>query len=206
MLLAAVLLGSASTFAQTFTVGNVSFKMVPVEGGTFTMGDKNRIPTGRDLPAHQVTLSSFSIGQTEVTQELWNAVMGSNPSKFFGDKLPVVNVNWNDCQVFIEKLNVLTGKNFRLPTEAEWEYAARGGKQSQGFEFSGSSTLSDVAWYYENSGDNHLDEANWSSNNLTPNNCRTHTVATKSPNELGLHDMSGNVLEWCQDWDGAWEG
>ena len=132
-----------------------------------------------------MTLSSFAIGQTEVTQELWQAVMGSNPSNFKGAKLPVECVSWNDCQTFIEKLNQLTGKKFRLPTEAEWEYAARGGKNSKGYKYAGSNTIDDVAWYTNNSGS------------------QTHEVATKSPNELGLYDMSGNVWEWCQDWYGS---
>ena len=110
--------------------------------------------------------------------------MGSNPSYWKGPKLPVEYVSWYDCQEFIKKLNALTGQNFRLPTEAEWEYAARGGSKSQGYEYSGSNNLDDVAWYDSNSGD------------------KTHDVATKKPNELGLFDMSGNVLEWCQDWYG----
>ena len=169
---------------QTFTVKGVSFKMVSVAGGTFTMGATSE--QGRDVyddekPAHKVTLSSFAIGQTEVTQELWEAVMGSNPSNFKGAKRPVEEVSWNDCQAFITKLNQLTGKKFRLPTEAEWEYAARGGKSSKGYKYAGSNTIDEVAWY-NNSGD------------------QTHDVATKKPNELGLYDMSGNVREWCQDW------
>ena len=141
-----------------------------------------------EKPAHRVTLNSFSIGQTEVTQELWEAVMGSNPSKFKGAKLPVEQVSWNDCQEFIKKLNALTGQHFRLPTEAEWEYAARGGSKSQGYKYSGSNNLGDVAWYDDddNSGD------------------KTHDVATKQPNELGLYDMSGNVYEWCLDWYGSY--
>ena len=110
--------------------------------------------------------------------------MGENPSKHKGDNLPVEQVSWNDCQEFIKKLNALTGKNFRLPTEAEWEYAARGGNKSRGYKYSGSNNIDDVAWYYGNSG------------------AETHPVKSKQPNELGIYDMSGNVDEWCQDWYG----
>lgn len=175
---------SSSSDGQTYTVNGVSFKMIPVAGGTFQMGssDDDSGAYDNEKPRHQVTLSSFSIGETEVTQELWQAVMGSNPSYFKGNKLPVEKVSWNDCQTFITKLNELTGKTFRLPTEAEWEYAARGGNQSKGYTYSGSNTIGDVAWYYSNS------------------SSTTHAVATKAPNELGIYDMSGNVLEWCQDW------
>ena len=182
----------------TYTVGGVSFKMVAVEGGTFTMGatpEQGSDVYDSEKPAHQVTLSSYSIGQTEVTQELWRAVMGRNPSLFTGNlQRPVENVSWNDCQTFINKLNQMTGKNFRLPTEAEWEYAARGGNRSQGYKYAGSNAIGDVAWYYDNScalGSNHPDYG-------------THAVATKAPNELGLYDMSGNLLEWCQDWYGSY--
>ena len=170
---------------RSFTVGGVTFKMIAVEGGTFTMGGTSE--QGDDAydwekPTHSVTLSSYRIGETEVTQALWQAVMGSNPSHFSGSQKPVEQVSWNDCQDFIRRLNALTGENFRLPTEAEWEYAARGGKKSWGYKYSGSNTIGNVAWYDDNSGS------------------QTHNVATKSPNELGLYDMSGNVWEWCQDW------
>lgn len=175
---------------QTFTVNGVSFKMVGVEGGTFTMGATSEQgtsdPYDDEYPTHSVTLSNFSIGETEVTQELWQAVMGSNPSYFKGSNKPVEYVSWNDCQTFISRLNSLTGKNFRLPTEAEWEYAARGGNKSRGYKYAGSNTLSDVAWYSDNS------------------SSTTHDVKGKQPNELGLYDMSGNVYEWCQDWFGTY--
>jgi len=175
---------------QTFTVNGVSFKMVGVEGGTFTMGATSEQgtsdPYDDEYPTHSVTLSDFAIGETEVTQELWQAVMGSNPSSFSGTNLPVEEVSWNDCQTFITKLNQLTGKNFRLPTEAEWEYAARGGNKSKGYKYAGSNTLSDVAWYGDNS------------------SSKTHPVQQKQANELGLYDMSGNVYEWCQDWFGGY--
>jgi formylglycine-generating enzyme required for sulfatase activity len=171
---------------RTFTVGGVTFKMIYVEGGTFTMGATSEQGDDADSdekPTHSVTLSSYSIGETEVTQALWQAVMGSNPSYFSGSNKPVEEVSWDDCQDFIRKLNALTGENFRLPTEAEWEYAARGGNKSRGYKYAGSNNIDNVAWYSDNSGS------------------QTHNVATKSPNELGLYDMSGNVWEWCQDWD-----
>ena len=163
----------------TYEVDGVAFNMVVVEGGVFKMGST---VSDDEKPIHEVKLKSFSIGQTEVTQELWETVMGTNSSNWKGLKLPVENVSWNDCQTFITKLNALTGQQFRLPTEAEWEYAARGGSQSKGYTYSGSDNLGDVAWYSSNSGS------------------KTHEVATKSPNELGIYDMTGNVCEWCQDW------
>ena len=179
-----------------FTVNGVSFNMIEVEGGTFTMGgtaEQGSDAKSNELPTHQVSLSSYSIGQTEVTQELWLAVMGTNPSEFTGDlQRPVENVSWNDCQTFITKLNQLTGMNFRLPTEAEWEYAARGGNRSQSYKYAGSNTASPVAWYSANAYDVGNDSPDYG----------THTVATKAPNELALYDMSGNVWEWCQDWYG----
>jgi len=173
---------------ETFTVNGVAFKMVKVAGGTFQMGatsEQGSDAYDDEYPVHSVTLSDYYIGQTQVTQELWEAVMGSNPSDFTGDnQRPVENVSWNDCQEFIKKLNRLTGKNFRLPTEAEWEYAARGGNKSKGYKYSGSNDADAVAWWCDNSGS------------------KTHPVAQKQSNELGLYDMSGNVWEWCQDWYG----
>ncbi len=178
----------------TYTVNGVSFKMVKVEGGTFTMGatvEQDSDARNNEKPAHLVTVSNFSIGQTEVTQELWQAVMGSNPSYFTGDlQRPVERISWDDCQTFIAKLNILTGRNFRLPTEAEWEFAARGGSNSQGFKFGGSDIIDQVAWFRDNS---------FALGSGNPE-YGTHTVTTKAPNELGLYDMSGNVWEWCQDW------
>ena len=174
---------------NAITVNGVTFNMVLVEGGTFTIGSPaTQVGSSTmERPQHEVTLSSFKIGQTEVTQELWEAVMGHNPSGFKGDpQRPVENVSWEDCQVFIDSLNALTGKHFRLPTEAEWEFAARGGNQSKGYTFAGSNTAKDVAWYSTNS------------------NGTTHPVAQKLPNELGLYDMSGNVSEWCSDWYAAY--
>ena len=170
---------------ETITVNGVSFTMIKVEGGTFQMGatsEQGDNAYDDEYPVHSVTLSDYYIGETEVTQELWQAVMGSKPSKFKGSQRPVERVSWKDCQEFITRLNQLTGKNFRLPTEAEWEYAARGGNNSQGYKYSGSNTIGNVAWYDDNS------------------NSRTHDVKTKTPNELGIYDMSGNVREWCQDW------
>lgn len=172
---------------RTFTVKGVQFTMVAVEGGTFTMGataEQGSDVLDRETPTHQVTLSTYYIGETEVTQALWKAVMGKNPSEHKGNNHPVEQVSWNDCQMFINKLNALTGKNFRLPTEAEWEYAARGGKKSRGYKYSGSNNIDDVAWYNKNS------------------EYRTHPVKAKQANELGIYDMTGNVGEWCQDWYG----
>ncbi|MBR5086739.1 MAG: SUMF1/EgtB/PvdO family nonheme iron enzyme [Muribaculaceae bacterium] len=179
---------SGSDAVQTFTVNGVSFKMIKVEGGTFTMGDKDdNIEAFNSRPAHQVTLSTFLIGQTEVTQELWEAVLDRKPSVDRGDKQPVESVNYYDCMNFLMKLNELTGMHFRLPFEAEWEYAARGGNLSKGFLYSGSDDLLQVGWFYDNSG------------NPVP---RHKPVASKAPNELGIYDMSGNVFEWCMDWLG----
>ena len=167
----------------------ISIDMVRVEAGTFTMGATAEMknPDVDEKPTHRVTLiNDYYIGKYEVTQALWQTVMGNNPSYFKGDNLPVEQVSWKDCKKFLSKLNRITGKMFRLPTEAEWEYAARGGNKSRGYQYSGSNNLSDVAWYSDNSGS------------------KTHAVGIKQPNELGIYDMSGNVWEWCQNWYGAY--
>ena len=179
---------SSSPSGNTITIpvkDGVSIEMVKVEAGSFDMGatPEMQSPYDDEKPVHRVTLTNnYYIGKYEVTQALWQTVMGSNPSRFKGDILPVESVSWNDCQDFISKLNSLTGKRFRLPTEAEWEYAARGGKKNRGCQYSGSNTLGEAAWYTDNSGP------------------KTHAVGTKQPNELGIYDMAGNVWEWCQDW------
>ena len=159
--------------------------MVYVAGGTFLMGATSEQGSGAyddEKPAHRMIINGYYIGKYEVTQKLWKAVMDNNPSNFKGDNLPVENVSWNDVQEFLRKLNAMTGKRYRLPTEAEWEFAARGGNNSRGHKYSGSDNIGSVAWYGNNSGN------------------RTHVVGTKSSNELGIYDMSGNVREWCQDW------
>lgn len=166
-----------------FNVNGVEFKMIRVEGGEFMMGGGyvDRFHSGE---RHLVSLDSYFIGETEVTQALWVAVMGKNPTLYSDDRTPdrpVGYVSWKDCQKFIKRLNKLTGKQFRLPTEAEWEYAARGGNRSQGYKYSGSNNLDDVGWYNDGNYD-------------------LHPVAQKQSNELGLYDMSGNVKEWCSDW------
>ena len=172
---------------EEFTVNGVTFKMIAVKGGTFQMGatsEQGDDAWEQEKPVHLVTLDSYKIGETEVTQALWKAVMDNNPSWFEGDDLPVERVSWDDCQEFIKKLNTLTSKQFCLPTEAEWEYACRGGNKSKGYKYSGSNNMDDVAWYWANSSK------------------KLHPVAIKHPNELGIYDMSGNVWEWCQDWYG----
>ena len=188
---------------ETINVKGVSFDMILVEGGTFWMGaqktnykGKNYYPNISDsqLPVHEETVGSFYIGETEVTQALWQAVMGSLPRNLLSNKkdrgpqCPVCHVTWEECQTFIDKLNTLTGRKFRLPTEEEWEFAARGGKKSRGYQLSGSNKRDEVGWNYGNS------------------KRKVHDVKTKAPNELGLYDMSGNVKEctssyWREDYN-----
>ncbi len=162
-------------------IQNLVDNMVYVEGGSFLMGRESEGDFSCEYPAHYITLSPFYIGRYEVTQEEWEAVMADNPSYFQGERRPVENVSWDECQEFIETLNVMTGMAFRLPTEAEWEYAARGGQLSHGYLYSGSDIIDSVAVY-----DNHA--------------YRPDSVGHRQPNELGLYDMSGNVEEWCQDY------
>ncbi|MCI5138866.1 MAG: formylglycine-generating enzyme family protein [Candidatus Electrothrix sp. AR1] len=156
-----------------------AIELVYVQGGTFMMGSDDTKAHDREKPAHQVKLSDFYIGKYPVTQKQWQAVTGENPSEFQGEKRPVKNVSWDDAQGFLEKLNQLAGKKFRLPTEAEWEFAARGGIYSQGYKYAGSDRLKQVGWYIKNS------------------NNKTQKVGLLLPNELALYDMSGNVWELC---------
>ena len=186
---------------ETITVKGVSFEMVFVEGGTFLMGctsEQGGDCFANESPNHLVTVSDFYISKYEITQGQWEAIMGTSirqqrdkanrewPIRGEGSNYPMYYVSWNEVQEFISRLNSLTGKQYRLPTEAEWEYAARGGKKSKGYKYSGSNFIEQVAWYKENS------------------NNATHPVGSKQPNELGIYDMSGNVYEWCYDWYGAY--
>lgn len=189
--------------AGEFCVEGVDFKMVYVEGGSFMMGatDGDQEADSDERPAHKVMLDDYYIGETVVTQKLWKAVMGNNPSDSKGEDNPVECVSWYDCQEFIQKLNDLTGRTFRLPTEAEWEFAARGGNKSQRYKYSGSKDINEVAWYWLNSGDKILKGTDEDRNleKIVKNNSKTHPVGQKKPNELGLYDMSGNISEWCND-------
>lgn len=175
----------------TFTLHykNFSYPLIEVEGGTFTMGatrEQGDDVYDNEMPAHKVTLSTYRMGKTAVPQWLWVAVMGNNPSKWKGDNLPVESVSWDDCQDFINKLNHITRQRFSFPTEAQWEFAARGGNRSCGYKYSGSNDCDSVAWSKDNSGS------------------KTHEVGTKQANELGFYDMSGNVWECCSDWLGPY--
>ena len=165
------------TFVET--AKGINLNMIYVEGGIFAMGSNSG--ESDEKPIHNVTLDSYYIGETEITQAQWRAVMGSNPSEYKGDNRPVECVSWYDAQEFCERLSELTGKRYVLPTEAQWEYAARGGNQSKGYTYSGSNNIDEVAIYDE-----------WSSGHSY--------VKSKKPNELGIYDMSGNVYEWCSDW------
>ena len=156
--------------------GGPTFEMIKVEGGRYIRGGETN--------SHQVELDGFHMGKNPVTQALWKAVMGveNDPAHFKGDDRPVESISWHDTQEFLQKLNKITGKPYRLPTEAEWEYAACGGNQSEGYQYAGGNKLEEIAWYRENSYG------------------ETKSVGMKDPNELGLYDMSGQVWEWCQDW------
>ena len=165
-----------------YLINGVRFTMKYVEGGTFMMGasDNDSIADSDEKPAHKVIVGDFYIGETEVTQELWKAVMGKNPAKIKGENWPIENVSYKKCLEFVEKLSEMTGRHFRLPTEAEWEYAARGGKYSKGYLYAGANDVEKVAWLHN--------DTLWA---------RHMPVASKQPNELGIYDMSGGVWEWC---------
>ena len=180
-------------------VKGVVFNMIYVAPGSFTMGAlDDEDYDEREHPSHQVALThGYYIAETEVTQALWEAVMGNNPSEYIGKNKPVDSVNWDDCKAFVAILNLVTDKKFRLPTEAEWEYAAKGGNKSKGYIYSGSNNLHEVAWYIVNSGVKPLADKTYYLG--VDNNSQTHDVKTKKPNELGIYDMSGNVVEWCED-------
>lgn len=182
-----ILLGFTCTFAQTYP------EMITVEGGTFTMGDTEMEGEKNEQPTHQVTLKTFKIAKTETTVAQWRAycnatgrAMPETPSWGWTDSHPIVNVNYNDAMAYCDWLAEKMDADYRLPTEAEWEYAARGGKLSKGTKYSGGRSIDNVGWYADNAGS------------------KTHTVATKNPNELGIYDMSGNVWEWCKDWYGEY--
>lgn len=184
-IVSAAVLGVMPVQAQDAVIDGIVRDMVMVPGGIYTMGSTEHDAYPDEAPAHQVTVSAFKIGRHEVTQQQWQAVMGVNPSDVKADSLPVNNVSWDDCQEFITRLNQLTGRRFRLPTEAEWEFAARGGNDSKGYEYAGGNSLPQVAWFADNA-----------------QGLVSHPVGKKAPNELGLYDMSGNLSEWVLDWYG----
>jgi len=210
------LVGAALTTVLVYGSG-LNIPMVQVKGGAFTMGctdNAENFCQEMEIPPHGVIVSDFYIGKYEVTQKQWVKIMGENPSKNKGNDLPVENVTWDEVQEFIYKLNAFTGKNYRLPTEAEWEFAARGGVKSKKYVYSGSNNLNDVAWYDANSGDRILkddirdkclenydkDHCKDTYNNiLISNKNKSRNIGTKNPNELGIFDMSGNVTEWVND-------
>ena len=180
--------------ARDRVVAQLNAQMVRVPGGTFTMGCQEGFFSDNDCrdnekPAHRVEVHSFELSKYEVTQELWETVMGDNPSRFKTcPQCPVERVSWNDIQAFLQKVNTEDGQ-YRLPSEAEWEYAARGGQQSRGYQYAGSGSVGAVGWYAGNSRGS------------------THPVGQKQANELGLYDMSGNVMEWVQDcWNDNYAG
>ncbi|WP_301911515.1 bifunctional serine/threonine-protein kinase/formylglycine-generating enzyme family protein [Odoribacter laneus] len=197
---------SSVTPKQKEVLSRLVGNMVQVKGGRFQMGgtpEQGSDAYNNEKPVHEVTLSDYYMGKYEVRQSEWEAVMGNNPSRFKGADLPVEQVSWEDCHEFIGRLNALTGLSFKLPTEAQWEYAARGGNLSKGYKYSGSNNLGEVGWYWENSGDRVL-TGEWGWEKVDRNHCRTHRVSEKQPNELGLYEMSGNVYEWCEDWYGGY--
>lgn len=188
--LVALAAGAQDPVVKAVTANGVTFNMVEVEGGRFNMGGTAEQYNCEDdeFPIHVVALDDYYIADTEVTQALWVAVMGNNPSGITGDlNRPVEMVSWYECHDFIDKLNALTGQTFRLPTESEWEYAARGGRYTQLYQYSGSDDIDEVCWYSGNSGGT------------------SHPVASLQPNELGLYDMCGNVFEWCEDYYGDYD-
>lgn len=192
-------------YVETAGSLDLGLSMVYVQGGTFNMGatpDQVEGVREDESPVHSVTLSSYYMGKYEITQAQYKAVMGTNPSYFQGEKLPagisgsdnlpVEQVTWFEAKEFCEKLSAKTGKKYVLPTEAQWEFAARGGSKTKSYQYSGSNNVDEVAWYMNTSGTSEADRS-------------THPVGTKNANELGIHDMSGNVWEWCSDWYGLYK-